>query len=453
MVEIKKTLILLLLILSAMCISTKKGVSSPADAESYICPDCNVILISADTLRADHLGTYGYSTDTSPNIDRFASESVLFENAIAQAAWTAPSHMSIMTSFYPSVHKVQRFPNASRLDDSVVTLAQVLKADGYRTVSFNGGGNVGKEFGFGRGFDLYDSPSRDNITMTNDETLNWLSENRDQKFFLFFHTYTVHRPYTPPAIYGYKFFPTYNKSTDRVYTLSIGDEDVDKDEIWKSVALYDGEINYVDDEIGRLLDELDHLNLSDNTIVIFTSDHGEEFFEHGGLDHVLTSYQELIHVPLIIRFPGIENRRIENLAQGIDIMPTVLDSLNITAPPDIQGASLLPLIREGKNVNAYAYSEGGMNGEVKAIISEDLKWKYIYNMERKRKNKELYDLEDDPAEHVNLIHQRPEIAEKLRGELFGQMDENEKLAESYSSGAVELENETRETLKALGYVT
>ncbi len=466
MVEINKTKVVLLIIipltlLSAFLYFYTESPSSPKDTgsrigydekyEDYRCPDCNVILISIDTLRADHLGSHGYPKNTSPYIDRFASESILFENAIAQASWTAPSHMSIMTSLYPSVHKVKGFKGSSkvgRLDDSVVTLAQVLKANDYRTVSFNGGRYVNKEFGFDRGFDVYTSLAYDKIEITNNATFNWLSENRDQKFFLFFHTYAVHTPYLPPVLYGEKFFPDYNGSIDRKYTLST--QEIKADEIWKAIALYDGEINYMDHEVGRLLDTLDYLNLNNNTIVIFTSDHGHEFLEHGSTGHSLTSYQELIHVPLIIRFPGIKNSRIKNLVQSIDIMPTVLDSLNITGPSNLQGVSLLPLVREGKNVNSYAYSEGGVNGEIKAIIGEDLKWKYIYNVEDK--NEELYDLENDPSEQNNLINERPEIAENLREELFRWMEENEELGESYSSSEAKLKNETKEALKALGYV-
>ena len=456
--EIKKFLILILLILSilsTLCVSTstRSKPSFLAAEETYICPDCNIILISIDTLRADHLGSYGYPKNTSPEIDRFASESILFENAIAQASWTPSSHMSIMTSLYPSVHKVKEFkgsPKVGRLDDSVVTLAQVLKANDYRTVSFNGGRYVNKEFGFDRGFDLYSSSGYENIEITNNATFNWLSENRDQKFFLFFHTYEVHTPYLPPVPYGEKFLPGYNKSMDRKYTLGL--EGVKTDEIWKVIALYDGEINYVDHEMGRLFDALDDLDLSNNTIVILTSDHGEEFLDHGRIGHSETSYQELIHVPLIIRYPGIKDKRIKNLAQSIDIMPTVLDSLNITVTGTLnsQGVSLLPLVKEGKNVNPYAYSEGGVNGEIKAIIDENVKWKYIYNVEDK--NEELYDLENDPFEQTNLTDERPEITEKLKEKLLWRMGENERLGESYSSSAAELENETREALRNLGYV-
>lgn len=446
-----------------MYVSVKGDTRQSVVEEPYICPDCNVILIGIDTLRADHLGSYGYSRDTSPNIDRFASESILFENAIAQAVWTTPSFMSIMTALYPSVHKLQKHPETPKLDESVVTLAQVLRANGYRTASFNGGAYVSKEFGFDRGFDVYNSPPRDKIKTIqvktiNDAALNWLSDNRDQKFFLFFHTYTVHTPYTPPASYGYKFFPTYNKTTDKKYVLDkeylnairAGKETITDDEIRKSIALYDGEINYVDDEVGRLLKALDHLGVSDNTVVIFTSDHGDEFLEHGSVGHASTAYQELIHVPLIIRFPGIENSRIKNLVQSIDIMPTILDALNITGPPQVQGVSLLPLIIEQKNVNPYAYNEGGQNGEIKAIIGEDLKWKYILNVENK--HEELYDLENDPSEQNNLIDERPEIAENLREELSKRIEENGRLAESYFTSAAELENETKEALKALGYI-
>jgi arylsulfatase A-like enzyme len=358
--------------------------------------------------------------------------------------------MSIMTSLYPSVHKLQGYPKPGRLDDSVVTLAQVLKANGYYTVSFNGGGYVNKAFGFDRGFDVYDSPSRDDIEKTNNATFNWLSENRDQKFFLFFHTYATHIPYAPPASYRQKFFPDYNESTDKKYELEqLGKVTINDDEIWKVIALYDGEINYVDHEMGRLLETLDYLNLSNNTIVIFTSDHGDELLEHGWFAHVVTSYQEIIHVPLIIRFPGIKNSRIKNLAQSIDIMPTILDSLNITTPSQVQGVSLLPLIKEGKNVNSYAYSEGA-DGYRKAIIDENLTWKYIYNV--KNKKEELYNLENDPLEQNNLIDESPEVAENLREELSRWMEENERLAESYSSSEAELKNETKEALKALGYV-
>ena len=240
----------------------------------------NVVLISIDTLRADHLSCYGYTRKTSPNIDELAQQGAIFLNAFSQSPKTAPSHMTIMTSLYPDVHGVMNWDRkpTKRLDDSIPTIAEVLKNLGYTTVAFTGGGNVHPSFGFDKGFDIYSFTKKYSVSGKYygviDEAISWINDNYKKEFFLFFHTYVVHDPYLPPSPYNRKYDPDYQgtiiDSVDKIKSRrSKGNSEELHNIFWESVnkkdprdiyfieALYDGAINYMDEQmVGPLLKKL-----------------------------------------------------------------------------------------------------------------------------------------------------------------------------------------------------
>src|SRR5262249_4455747 len=324
----------------------------------------NVVLISIDTLRADRLGAYGYQLPTSPTLDkRLAREALPLEHTWSHSPKTTPSHMTLLTSLYPCVHGINLWWNdapAHVLRRSVPTLAEVLKNAGYVTVAFTGGGHIDRSRGFDQGFDRYSHMQE------LDKALPWLDRHHHRKFFLFFHTYLVHDPYLHPIEYVRQFAPDYHGAvlTEVEHLLAVKKEngggkaredghgpfwEESHKRFWASVdrndpadvtfvsRLYDAGIRRMDDTMLRpLLDRLDSLHLTRDTLVVFTSDHGEAFAEHGVFGHE-DLYGETLRVPLVLRFPGRlpAGVRVPDRARLIDVMPTILDLLHIPAPPTL----------------------------------------------------------------------------------------------------------------------
>ena len=462
----------------------------------YSCPDCNVILISVDTLRADHLGCYGYERDTSPNIDSLADHSLLFENAFSQSSRTTPSHMTMFTSLYPSVHSLgppepnitdilnpeRTIVDARCLSQSIKTLPEILKENGYETAGFTGGGNVAPYLGFGRGFGEYNVYYTlfDNDLILN-ETLSWIEENKKDKFFLFFHTYKVHSPYISPEPYFTMFDTNYSgkilNSLDEIkgiinfsgsvngnnsewVRLSIGIGNAFWNSINKSsesdiehiVSTYDGSIRYVDNVIGSIIHTINELGIRNKTLIILTADHGEEFAEHGGLGHV-ELYDEIIHVPLIISIPDQKPKRFGDDVMSIDIMPTILGILGTNANITMQGTSIIstPLGKAEKK-NNVVFSEISLGGERKSVRSNG--WKYYFSSSN-QDNEMLFNLAEDPKELINLKHERPHVIYFLKEMLNKWSEQNSILKEHMvadKNTKVLINNETLEKLIALGYV-
>ncbi len=311
----------------------------------------NVLLISIDTLRADHLGSYGYARPTSPRLDAFAAESFLFENAIAHAPSTEPSHASIFTSLLPVRHGALR-AHRQGISPDVTTMAELFRGAGYRTVSFNGGGQVAAAFGFDRGFELYQSSTGDFAAQV-DSAIRWLREHDEASFFMFLHTYEVHAPYAAAPRYldlfdaGYD-GPLPDETSPRlILEIANGDVAVDAADLRHIIATYDAQIRSVDDAFGRLVDFLAASGRDQDTLVLFTSDHGEELGEHGRIgDHSFGLHDEVLRVPLILRPPGARagGARIAAQVRGIDILPTLLELVGQPLPKQLEGASLVPLM-------------------------------------------------------------------------------------------------------------
>lgn len=422
----------------------------------------SIILISIDTLRADHLGCYGYKRDTTPHIDAFAASAILFKNTIAQAPYTVSSHMSLLTSLYPSFHKVNMI-ELSRLNPDKVTLAEVLYRNGYRTWAITGGGQVSSGYGFFDGFETfieYTAPHRD-VERKVRETINFLKKERDNTFFVFFHTYKPHAPYIPIPPYDTMFDGKYEGhitgSLSDIEGINSGQIQADQADLEHIESLYDGEIREMDDQLAVLFDYLNQEGLLEKTLIVLTSDHGEEFGEHGSVAvHSHTLYDELLRVPLILRMPEAhpQQKTIEDQVQSIDIFPTILHIAGIPHQNRMsQGTSLAPLL-EGQSLDRepnIAFSERTPSDGLFLRALRDSSQKYIF--EENKKNGSLkhsfFDLKNDPAEQINVALPH----KKLRG-LFAQIqfliEEGKKVDQIVKKKKID--PETLETLKALGYI-
>jgi arylsulfatase A-like enzyme len=431
----------------------------------YASEEQNVILISIDTLRADHLGCYGYSRDTSPTIDKLAQEGVLFLNAFSHSPKTTQSHMSMMTSLHHEVHKVCIWEGDNpirRLDDAIPTLAEILRANGYATAAFTGGSNVDGSLGFDRGFDIYSNNG------TIGDVLSWLDKNRDKKFFVFFHTYALHDPYLPPIPYNRMYYPEYKgkvlDSEEKICAaagIECKEANIDKHEIyWEGVnkdnsddikflvAQYDAAMHFVDNEmILPLLNKLKGLSVYKNTLIIFTADHGEAFKEHNNFQHN-DLYVETLRVPLIMVSAKVlpRNKEINQLVRLTDIMPTIFDILNIKSGFLMQGKSLLTAIK-GKNLNLSCYSKFQDQGALRTNH-------YSYITKKLPIDKRgLYDRQKDAKETCNLLTNNTKLAQRLDKDMFKEDRECERIGKRFSSlNTVSPDVETLQKIKSLGYL-
>lgn len=430
----------------------------------------NIILISIDTLRADHLGCYGYSKygkNISPNIDKFSNEGLLFKNCIAQSPWTTPSHASMFTSLIPSHHwaSIKERP----ILKSVITLGEFFRNNYYSVISYNGGAQVDEEYGFGRGFNLYNSSKKeaehqyfDNVVK---DIMQWVKSrnNNKGKFFWFLHSYEIHHPYTPHKEFLKQLETNYegalpdNISIELLEKINSDEIKIDKNDREHIISTYDAEIMSVDNAFGLLVDFLKENNLFDNTLIIFTSDHGEEFNEHATMGwHGHSLYDELLHVPLIIKFPNskYKGRVINEMVRSIDILPTLLDWVGFDKLDYFEGVSLMPLI-EGKEFAeelftvSQRYATEGFDGKERAgeMISSIRieKWKWY--------DKKLFDLESDPLESKDVSRKYPKVTKFLENKLNEIINSN-KLPKSKSEKEekVKIDKQLEKQLKALGYL-
>ncbi len=412
-----------------------------------------VILISCDTLRADHLSCYGYKRETTPNLDAWAAqEAVLFENAIVPETWTMPSHASMLSGLYPKTHGATA---DSVLAESIVTLADVAREEGYLAAGFTGFQYwLAPSWGFAQGFDLYDVPTVPlrKISDTNIRASQWLSAHPTPSLFLFLHNGDCHQKissmgYTTPYDPGNPSFLHFAKAFDPPPSFKRVDSDFPPTEEFMSaanrgeitisdeekaycIALYDDCIRMVDYEITRFFDELKRLNLYDQSLIILTSDHGEEFAEHGLYGHSQV-FDECARVPLLIRFPNGEygGTRISELVQNIDIFPTVLDVIDPSRDAgQIDGRSLLPVIRDGQGGRSFAYIQRMSQQAVRTP-----QYKLIYLP--RHSTSQFYDLQRDPEELVDL-HQTPppEMAtlEQKRKDFFAERPDGWHFSLSYN---------------------
>jgi arylsulfatase A-like enzyme len=476
-VTFHRTLIGLALLLSVA--GCDEGEFGSTDSGEFACPDCNLVLISMDTLRADHVGTYGYPHTTTPAIDAWARNAIVFEQTYSTAPKTAESHMSIFTGLYPTVHQVFSVDNAnyapmnqiSRLDERILTLPTILQKNGYRTIGFHGGGNVSGRFGFRRGFHRYERAEMEGSSGRKQifGFVESMISQPDDKFFLFVHSYQVHAPYTPKATprrtAGYRGQIQHSKAalsrlartrpcrSPEACFWSLVDEESRADALHLE-ALYDGEIRELDSRIGALLQLLSHVERE--TLVVILGDHGEEFQEHGAFEHNLV-YDEVLRVPLLIRPPHLkQGLRIPERVSLVDLLPTLLEMLEIEEERPLQGRSLLPLLAEGGRQEAI-YSEYPpfslytLISGTKKLILRGRPSKDITDYQEV----ELYDLQSDPEEMQNL-GESDDAFQRMFDRLVAKSFENLALRDAIQQGKEPetdtLDEETIEQLKALGYL-
>jgi len=438
----------------------------------------NVILISIDTVRADHLRCYGYARETSPAIDALASDSALFLNARSQAPYTLSSHASILTGLLPTSHQVLHLDQS--LDTAAVTLADRFRAEGYITAAIVGGGQVSAKYGLAKGFDFFDE--RAWIHKDNDlaglhygRVANWLKENRPSPFFLFVHTYQPHDPYDAPAPWNRMFLDEDApwSSADLQVILGAGFQELFKRmtsaQTANLVGLYDGEIRYTDEAlIGPLVALLRELGLYDRTLIVLTSDHGEKFNEHYGWVHAHTLYDEEIHVPLMFKFPASRHRgdRIEDSVRSIDIAPTVLEVAGIGFKLDeIDGRSLMGRLdgQAPADRPVLSYLPAGfiddipekialIQGARKLILNKRYEagaYTYFNPPPPPQDDVELFDLAGDPGEKRNAAGADPAMVRRLFEAL---KPFQARLAAAGKSKRFQMDEALREKLRTLGYI-
>jgi arylsulfatase A-like enzyme/Tfp pilus assembly protein PilF len=391
----------------------------------------HIILISIDTCRADYLSCYGYPLRTTPNIDRFAQENILFTNAVSPVPVTLPAHCTMLTGVIPPYHGVH-YNIGCKLGPASVTLPEILGSKGFSTAAFISSLVLDSKFGLSQGFNTYNGDFNNmrhglysnerRAEQTNSLAFKWLEKNRDKKFFLFLHYYDPHYEYKPPEPFASRFADN----------------------------LYAGEIAYVDYCLGRLINKLKELGLYQSALMVITSDHGEMLGEHGEDTHMYFIYQSAIKVPLIFKLPGFNKpAKIDSLVGLIDIVPTICSFLGLNTPKEVDGQDLCPYFY-GKGLSdmkRYLYSESlvpfsiGANS-LRAVLTE--RWKYIQTT-----RPELYDLVKDEREMNNLIKQQPRQAhllkEQLKRILLLRKRQN-------NQSRLDLDEKTLKQLESLGYV-
>jgi arylsulfatase A-like enzyme len=425
----------------------------------------NIILISLDTLRADHLGCHGYNRDTSPNIDDFSLGAVLFENCIASSSWTLPSHASVFTGLHPSVHGAEVHPWGPPFADSETTLAELARERGYLTAAYTEGLFVSASLGFAQGFELYSDGKLAEFPLhcaevTFNDALQWLKTYGKLPFLLFVHTYQPHDPYTPPRRFGEMFVKDYAQS-GRVRPREVRSEE---DKI-RCEALYDGEIAYTDEVLGDFLERLEETQLLQNTTIVVFSDHGEEFWEHGGIEHGVTLYDEVLHVPLIVKLAG-ENPPSGRVARQVsltDLYATVAELLGAddANPPDCE--SLLPLMRPERRAEygrKFVVSQVCHRDTVLQSMMPEWRRRSIrtdtekYIKFEKEQTEELYDLAGDPGEKNDVSAENEQDMVQYRAMLDSFLETvfAGRAAVSAEERVAPLTEERRRQLKALGYM-
>jgi len=408
----------------------------------------SVILISVDTLRPDFLSCYRPELDTTPHVARFAEGAAMFTDARSQAPSTTISHKSLLYSLYPAVHRTTR---SQRPRESLASPVEALWARGFRTAALVGGGGLAPELGFPAGFESYEvlpalATGRQLETLRV-RSIEWLREHRHERFFLFLHTYEPHCPYVPPEPWSAR-AGWYHGPLDpegkcgRDYNRM----DLDAEDYRYLRDLYAGEVSYTDGWLRDLFAALDSLDLSDETMVVLTSDHGESLGERGYVGHNQL-FDLQLRIPLLIRIPGVPGRAIGDPVESVDVMPTVFEALDLPPPFPFQGRSLLAAVDGGPAPAPRArFANQGEGVSVRRgpwhlVVNEGLP--------------ELYRPDEDPEERTDLAGAHRDVVESLFREYAFVMEVARPVAGRFDVAAgrsTRLEEDTMDRLRALGYI-
>jgi arylsulfatase A-like enzyme len=400
----------------------------------------NFILITVDTLRADHLPCYGHPFPTGPRLCDLAAKSVLFARAISQSSWTLPGHASILTGVYPHLHGAEQWQTP--INSRYPLLSEILSRHNYVTAAFVCSDFVGRKYGFDRGFAVFDDslgPGDKDATFAagvTDKALGWLKAGRptQKPFFLWLHYFDPHHYFLPHEEIEYGSIsrsPQPGPVSYDQWNIHPVKREVPREILDQFYALYSGEILFVDRHIGRLLDYLEEAGLMKETALIVTSDHGESFNDHDLMGHDNLLYQDLIHVPLFVYIPGKPAAFDNRLTEIKDIMPTVLDLARIKKSEYLADS----IFSKARNV-AYAEVHNRNRNKRLAVLQD--KWKLIYTEEKEIF--ELYDLQADLGEEHNVAAAHPALVRDLKTALFASM------------GVIEIDEKTKERLRSLGYI-
>lgn len=421
--------------------------------------------MAIDTLRADHLSHYGYKRDTGKGLDAFARQATRFEHAYAPTGWTSPSVASLLTGLHPERHHVRLLGQA--LPKKWQTLAEVLHRAGYTGIGNSFNHNITRRTRFHRGFAVFESHNGragayDDISKMMNRAKLWMN-NGSRPFFMYLQPMNVHGPYRVPNKHrktllgrtprgGFTFFGGIAGQIMR------GELELrrrfSKGQRRSLVDQYDTAIRYTSDQLGGLLRHMQERGIYDETLIVITSDHGEELFDHGGFNHGYSLHREVLHVPLYIKLPGqTESLTVKHWVSLMDVFPTIVDALGLEVPPNLHGRSLAPLLRGEplKDVRKLAH----VTSWRKRCTAQALSWDR-YKLVQIRRSYEapkgavrLYDLEQDPAEMKDVSAQHPDVVDRYRAEL-------ERMLTAYAKGHVPAESVLDQMdvrrLKALGYV-
>jgi len=419
----------------------------------------SIVIIDIDTLRADHLGCYGYRRATSPTIDALADRAARFEWAFSQAPNTPPSQASILTGLYPSTHGMIYDDN--RIPEAVSTLAEVLSAAGYATYGIHDGGYLRPDFGFDQGFDSYDDQQRQGLRTGLPAALEKVRQHQPgQPFLLFLHTYDTHTPYAPPEEYRGLFLGGIDEPTPGFEPTSEAMEAI-RTSVWTdnpisiepvdveySRALYDAEIRYVDDKIREFFEAIEADVPVAELIVVVISDHGEEFTEHGSVLHEKL-YSTVTRVPLIIDVPGFPDGVVHrDPVETVDLMPTLLDLVGVPIPEAVQGDSLVSELLGQAVQTRPAYSESPFFGERRAVARglERLL------MTRSTGAVEFFNIDQDPLELTDISEETDQTRIDEMTSLISAWQGRVDAARVPQDEQATMSPETEEQLRALGYI-
>ena len=434
----------------------------------------NLIVISIDCLRADHVGAYGYEKPTTPAIDAFAEDAVVFEEASSTSSWTIPAHMSMFTGLPPLMHGVSESPDdywagrAKTLAPTVPYLAELLARRGYETAGVVSSVPMSPRYGFDRGFRVYRVHAAKAEEVV-DSSLDLVARSGERPFFLFVHFIDPHWSYLPMVEFGSyaeEFIARFGERPEDISGLiarhngkALGARPEDAEDVR---TLYDAAVAYVDRELGRLFAELTERGLYQDAFILLIGDHGEAFYDHETFGHAKTLYRELTHVPLIVKWPGEASKgREDTPVSQVDVFPTVLEAAGITPPP-MEGTSLRrPPAARGLVLDA-SWEDRFRRETMLAVRQGDLKYiAYLplLPVEKLSLDKvlreELFDLARDPTESENLLdalHPADELA-PFRERLAAYIETAKVYRSEHEGSTITIDEDVRRSLEALGYVT